>query len=458
MMSQSKSKSILISLLIVSFIIRLIVPLFSIIYANSDVFFAPDSYSYINAANALYYNGTFTRNGYPELLRTPGYPLLLLLGIWFDNVVLTTLILQIFISTISVYLVYKISFIIFEKREISVICALYAMIDPLSITYNSLLLTETLYTFLLLLFIMLFFIYLKNNELIFLILSAIMIAFATYVRPVSYFLPIIICIYLIITGLYSNGVTSLYRAILFFVISFGIIFLWQIRNIEVANYNGFAAVSDYNLYFYQAAATLAKKEGITLKEQRKEMGKDNIDKILKGKGEDRGNQADIYRKLRKEGIKIIRNNPILYFKIHLKSLVNVLASHGALDFLGLYNVSPNTKSLGDVYREKGLLIFSSLWIFFVEEKPIIILFTIIFELYIILILFMAIMALLDKNIYFNKLVIFNIIIFVYFLLISGGIAMCRFRHPIMPILIVFAGYGSFCLFKRKRVKTLFYFN
>lgn len=453
-MSDFKSKYLLISILLISLVIRLIVPLFSIIYANSDAFLAPDSYSYLNTAKALYYNGSFTRNGYPELLRTPGYPFFLLLGIWLKNIIFTTIILQILLSTISVYLIYKISFIIFEKREVSIICALYAMIDPLAITYTSLLLTETLYSFLLLLFILSFCIYLKKNDLTSLILAAFMIAFATYVRPVSYFLPILICMYLVVAKSYSNGVTTLlYQAVIFLIISFGIMFLWQVRNIKVANYNGFAAVSDYNIYFYQGAATLAKKEGISIKEKRKEMGKDNIDKILKGRTEDKSNQGEIYKNLRKKGMKIIRDNPLIYLYIHLRSLPNILLSHGALDFLTLYQVSPNTRSLGDIYREKGLSIFSFIQKFLAEEKPIVILLTIIFELYIILILFFACMAFLKPNIFSNKFVILNLIILIYLILISGGPSACvRFRHPIMPILIFFAGYGSYSFFRWIRHK------
>lgn len=55
---------------------------------------APDTSGYLEPAAEMLSAGTFTRGGKPEIVRTPGYPLLLLPGLLVDRVEDVTVLLQ----------------------------------------------------------------------------------------------------------------------------------------------------------------------------------------------------------------------------------------------------------------------------------------------------------------------------------------------------------------------------
>ena len=62
-----------------------------LIMRDPGVFYMTDTGSYVVPARELLARGTFTARGEPELLRTPGYPLFLLPGMWLGHLVTTTI-------------------------------------------------------------------------------------------------------------------------------------------------------------------------------------------------------------------------------------------------------------------------------------------------------------------------------------------------------------------------------
>jgi hypothetical protein len=64
-----------------------------------------DTLDYLLPAEEWLRTGFYNYHGVPELFRTPGYPVFLLPGILFGHVELVTLVLQILISTGSVFLI-----------------------------------------------------------------------------------------------------------------------------------------------------------------------------------------------------------------------------------------------------------------------------------------------------------------------------------------------------------------
>lgn len=72
------------------------------------LFHEPDTISYLIPTLELFHSGKFMSDGEPELFRTPGYSLFLMPGLLFGNLDVT-IILQIILSCLTVYFIYKIS-------------------------------------------------------------------------------------------------------------------------------------------------------------------------------------------------------------------------------------------------------------------------------------------------------------------------------------------------------------
>src|SRR6266851_2451317 len=127
--------------------LRTLLPLLGYCYTHDvTIFYTPDTASYIVPARELIAHHRFFSDGAPEIIRTPGYPLLLTAGLLLDRLELVTVTLQILVSCFSVFMVYRTACLLFEREEIAVIAAGLYAIDPLSILFGSLLTAETLFT------------------------------------------------------------------------------------------------------------------------------------------------------------------------------------------------------------------------------------------------------------------------------------------------------------------------
>ncbi len=238
------------------------------------VFYDNDTIEYIEPARGLIASWQFATKGVPEIERTPGYPLLLIPGIISGHIELATIALQIVLSCFSVFIIYKIGILLFDTHEIAVLCAALLAVEPLSIMYAGRLYSETLYSTVLLIFLYFLIRYLKTGALSDIILSATTLAATAYVRPISYFMPSAITFALFLWTLLrrSQNRKLFLHAAVFFLISMGIIVVWQARNKIETGYSGFSAISDQNLYFYVGGGILAKKDGVKLHEQLVKMG------------------------------------------------------------------------------------------------------------------------------------------------------------------------------------------
>src|SRR2546422_63621 len=116
--------------------------------ATKDIpaFYVPDTGTYIAPARELLTHGTFTRGGQPELARTPGYPLLLVPGIWLGHPESTTITLQIVLSALTVAGVFVLGRLVFNDQRVALVAAALYAVEPLSVIYSAILVAETLFT------------------------------------------------------------------------------------------------------------------------------------------------------------------------------------------------------------------------------------------------------------------------------------------------------------------------
>ena len=153
-----------------------------------------DTRSYIEPATSLLKQGEFSDHGVPELIRTPGYPILLTLGIALGHVELITFALQTLLSLVTVAMVYQLTRSFTGSRPAAVYAGLFLAVEPLSLIYTSYLMAETLFTCLLVLMVAALANYDRRRAWAPLVAAGLLLAAASLVRPVTYYLPPLIAL------------------------------------------------------------------------------------------------------------------------------------------------------------------------------------------------------------------------------------------------------------------------
>jgi 4-amino-4-deoxy-L-arabinose transferase-like glycosyltransferase len=152
---------------------------------DATAFYAKDTGSYLQPAIELATAGSFTTYGTPELFRTPGYPLLLSVAVWFGQVEIITIALQILLGCGTVYLVFRIANELFADPRSATWSALSFSLEPLSLLSSNWLLSDALFTTLLAAALYCLIHFINNRNAIRLWLAALLFAAAVYVRPIG---------------------------------------------------------------------------------------------------------------------------------------------------------------------------------------------------------------------------------------------------------------------------------
>jgi hypothetical protein len=447
-------KRLILPILLGAFLIRFLLPLFAFIYTNNPlVFHSADTGLYIEPATQLLATGRFlNKDGLtPDIEYPPGYPLLLLPGLLLNNPEGVTIGLQIILSCLTVYLVYQVALLLSGgKVKLSALCAGLYAVEPLSILYTTKLMSETLYTTILMVFLYCFCKYIEGRRFKYLIFSAIALGVSTYVRPISYYLPFLISIFLLIwifTKIQKKKI-FLVHTCLFFVISMGIIGVWEVRNRVVAGYPGFAAGVDVNLYFYKAASVLAVKEKIPFVDMQKKLGFLDREIYYSLHPELRnGTQTDRYLSMREDGKKILAENRLVYLILHLKGIVQVLSGPGAGEYISLFGRDVNElgKTQG-AFQDSRTETAKSI----MQKDPVIFgtyaLMGVLLFAYILL----AAVGLISYRNWLNNIPFMALLSLGFYLLAAAGgqSGYSRFRHPLMPLICILAGYGLSVIFDK----------
>jgi len=212
--------------------------------------FDPDSATYLATAKVLYFHGAFAQEDKDgtlacEVFRTPGYPIFLALLHNLMKIPLSGVILfQIFLTILVALITYKTANEI--NNKISILSTVIVLYDLPTTVISLRIMTEVLYLFFLSLFTFSFILYLKNGKTNLIILSVLMLVAATYVRPVSYYLPAGIAIFIIYANVPKSFKKVFIQALIFFVIAYSLLGIWQIRNYRCCKERSFSRVARMN--------------------------------------------------------------------------------------------------------------------------------------------------------------------------------------------------------------------
>jgi hypothetical protein len=243
--------------LIAAAAIRLTLLVLVLARGGSSSLISTDTPSYLDPGRNLLLHGGFVANGVPDLFRTPGYPLFL--AITSLAGVPVTAFIQVILSVFSVLLIWRLAGAVIADQRVALGAAWLFAFEPIGITYSVILLSETLFLTLLLLSMERLSTFLHGRSLRVLALSGLWLAAATFVRPVTYYLPVALAVGLFVVLWRERGLRWKAPAVLLISV-LPWLGAWQIRNWAETGYTGFCSIKETNPYFFNVPEVIAGAE------------------------------------------------------------------------------------------------------------------------------------------------------------------------------------------------------
>ncbi|HET9087838.1 MAG TPA: glycosyltransferase family 39 protein [Acidobacteriaceae bacterium] len=392
---------------------------------------SPDAPEYLAPMHDMLRGSFSTPNG-PELKRTPGYPIFLMLTGMAGNHPLLAVTCQVLLACFSVFLVYRIGTLLFQNGWVAVLGAGLYAIEPISIFYSVLLFAEALFTALILLFLYQVIRYLCTASWSPLLWAALALSASVYVKPIAYYLPVLCVLGFMVVPTSVRVPARLARAGAFLALCTILIGAWQVRNYVETGYSGFTSLSDTQLYTYNAAGVLAHREHLDFFAER--------DKLDHAAHPEQANWTIAQRLAfqKHEALRIIGQNRMLYAELHLRGMVTALLDPAGTDILRHLGLYPTIGGLESMVVNQGII--KTMW-WVLVHKPLVSILTIVIGLITAAYYLLAILGMESASKQREIFIVLLLIAF-YFILVAGGPAgMGRYRYPIMPIVALFAGAG-----------------
>ena len=415
--------------LILAFLLRFALFSFFII-PHKERCMSPDSYGYDSLAVNILEHRVFSTSQQspfiPNLHRTPLYPLFLsIVYLPFRHSIVAAIFFQVIMGALIVLVTYKLGVKLFNET-VALFAAFLLAIDPVSVIYSNYLLTETLFTLLLVLGLYFLISFFTEENIFSLVMSGFLLGLSALTRPISLYLPI--ALLLIFIYKYRGTIGRLIAKSVIFLIIFLIpVGFWIVRNYRITGTPIFCTIGDANMLHLKAAQVTADISG------------ESVDKVEKRFMEqyplDLINNPQEYKANVKLGRTIILNHPLTYAKLVPIGIAKILLGPGRASIYLLLGFD----------RIKQVDSLAKLFIIIIE-------FSILALIYLGFVcgVFFLIR---DKN-YFALAFIF-LILFYFVVLPAGPEAYARYRVPVAPYISLLSGlgfYGIFSVFKKHPIK------
>jgi hypothetical protein len=408
-----------------------------------------DQSMYIQLGKTMAKTGSFiqdTNNDYTAVTdRLPGYPALLAaIYTLFGENNMAIVAVQILIDSLTCVVIGLIAESVVNRGF--VIAGMVSALNLNMIILSGMILTDTLFLFLFSLFILFIFYYLKSTSKLHIILSISFLCVATLVRPVSYYLLLLLLPLLVVFLIWKkislkNTVYSLMLYLIPVIIIFG---PTHYRNYN--EYNSFSLVSQgggHALYWvvpatYQYSGQGSYQEGQVFAEDyiKHTMKRDNLSKLPDNPFED----SSYHMKVAKEALSELGLLNILH-AWSAGSVINLLTPSAvyapivrSMDYSSFYATPGNgavEKLLNYVTSTNSILYLSIIVIGAISS--LIFLIISVFGFY--------------KMVKFNRtnvqnigIILFSLLIMTYILTITGPVVGVKYRLPIEPIMTLFIAY------------------
>ncbi|MDR3751152.1 MAG: glycosyltransferase family 39 protein [Terracidiphilus sp.] len=399
----------------------------------------PDTASYLRPGRNLLLHGQFFSGGVPELERTPGYALFLALLSGAGP--LAAILVQILLSAASALLVWRIARAVFSDQRTALLAAWLFAFEPLSVIYSVLLLSETLFLALFLLSLERMTEFLRSQRLHTLAVAGLWLAAATFVRPVTYYLPFALAVGLLAVLARVPGLRpSLYwkAPAVLLLSTMPWLAAWQVRNYVETGFAGFSSIQAQDLYYFSAGEVTARLEHRTLDQVDNDLGYGNEGAFLARHPEAATwNQKLRIDFMRSEAVRVLRANPGLFARTHAKGMMRTVLNPGAAVLVSLLGAPLDKETFVLEHQEGQLQAAFGVARQFPRRTAVLAA----FELVLLALYAFALRAVLRRSVPGADLCLLLGLAF-YFAAVSGGaVGAARFRLPIMPEVCILAAAG-----------------
>ena len=414
---------------------------------DSSVFFEPYSPQYLKPAVSLLRWEGFTVEGRPEIRRTPGYPLLLIPGLALNNVPLVTIVLQLLLSCLTVYLVYRIGLLLFGRINVAAGCALLYAVEPLSVVFSPLIMPETSLTCALSAFLFFLVRYLHGGSMGHVIASGGAAAVSAYINPITLYLPFVMALGGVIHALRKRKGTLVAPALVLLAVYVALVGPWVIRNRVEARFCGFSTIFADSMYYAVGGSVKAAKEGKPIEEVQRDLAMH-----LAVYAESHPKPGEQQAFMIGEGVKKAIRHPLTYAYIHVKGMVRTLAGLAAHGYVRLLCLLPESDDLrAHVLAGDGLMriaVSRAADLSFAVMTV-----TAVLGIFAVMYYALALVGLLTKRVLGSADTTALLMAAAYLLILTGGFhGYSRYRHAIMPIVSILAGYGFSLVLERWRTR------
>jgi 4-amino-4-deoxy-L-arabinose transferase-like glycosyltransferase len=313
---------------------------------------AVDTSSYENTARALAAHGRFAehpdRPERPNLVRPPGYPLFLYAVYGLGGGRLAAAAVQVVLGAAVVGMVFWLGLRLGGEAAACAAAALFAL-DPSSFLYTQLLLSEALFTFLLVCFAVCA-VELwggRGRAWPWALAAGAALAAATLVRPLTYYLLPAAGLVVLAGQSGRRGWCAAAGLMVLFLLPGALsVGAWQWRNYRQSGYLRYSHIEGINLAKYWAAEVLAEKRGIS-REEAERLFLARLDAEAEP-GWSRARRWDLYAR---RSLEMLKDNPWLALRGAGEGLLGFLLVPGIPDLMAYLRLEPPaTGPTGDLIR------------------------------------------------------------------------------------------------------------
>jgi len=403
-------------------------------YNPEGVFESTDSQEYHQLALNLVQYRSFSRSSgpplEPETIRTPAYPVLLsglyqIVGIRPHGVV----VIQIALSLVTMLAGYRIATLLFGARA-GLLTAIFLVLDPVSLYYSQVLLTETLFGAALTLSLLWMVRGSRDPSFSYPCWVGLCLAVATYTRPTGYYLGLLFPVVFFIAARQSQGwrraLASAALMWLLFAVPIG---AWQIHNYFSTGSAEFSQAKNQYLLIAKAAAIVAMRDGLSLEEAQHRLAEQHAESLPPDFP--RSPQAHLLESQGAFAQAIVVAHPVLLMWTTLQgTAANLLGPSNLAHLFGADNVA-----LRKAFLQQDFVRFPLRdWVITLASWTC--------GSLLLVVLYAGIVALLKHRGFWNADIALLVLTGAYVILVSSGPeAYSRFRMPVMPIFCILAAGG-----------------
>jgi 4-amino-4-deoxy-L-arabinose transferase-like glycosyltransferase len=226
-----------------------------------------DSYDYLDLARTLLSTGRYQGTIYSgvDLIRPPGYPIFLLIGLWLSHGSTGFVsLLQVFLSFITAWLVYRVCLEL-GFRQAGLAAVIFYLINPNAAFWSMVLLTETLAGFWLILGLWCMVHFWTTSWRRWLLGAGLSLSAGALTRPIVLPLAISLCLlFFLLEWRRTHLLVQATKNVMLFAAGLLVLVLpWQLRNLEVHGQFTLSEVGESTFQNWIVAKPLAQAEGIS---------------------------------------------------------------------------------------------------------------------------------------------------------------------------------------------------